>query len=46
VDEANAARAAKRGIWSGSFVSPAQWRRGESGARPDLWGWLTSWFRS
>jgi len=46
LDEANAARAAKRGIWSGSFVSPAQWRRGESGTWLDPWGWITSWFHS
>jgi endonuclease YncB( thermonuclease family) len=44
IDEANAARDAKRGIWSGSFIAPAQWRRGDRGEGQGLWDWITSWF--
>jgi endonuclease YncB( thermonuclease family) len=44
--EASDARLAKRGIWSGSFIAPADWRRMKSGGWPDLWGWITSWFHS
>lgn len=42
--EQSGARAAQRGIWSGSFVAPAQWRRshGEGG---NAWSWLTSLWR-
>lgn len=36
------ARRERRGIWSGRFVDPAEWRR--TGGEPgfDLWGWLLS----
>ncbi len=38
------ARNAARGIWSGSFIAPAEWRRshGEGG---NAWGWLASLWR-
>jgi endonuclease YncB( thermonuclease family) len=45
VGEANQARDAKRGIWSGTFIAPAEWRREQSGGWPSLWGWVTSWFQ-
>lgn len=45
VEEAAAARAARRGIWSGTFVAPAQWRRSEALGRFDPWGWLTNWWQ-
>jgi endonuclease YncB( thermonuclease family) len=44
-DEANEARNARRGIWSGTFVTPAEWRRSQSGEWPSLWGWVASWFK-
>jgi endonuclease YncB( thermonuclease family) len=36
------ARRDRRGIWSGRFIDPAEWRR--TGGEPgfDLWGWLLS----
>ncbi len=39
-----AARLARRGIWSGTFVPPAEWRR-THGAAPGLWDWIRSWFQ-
>lgn len=39
------ARAARRGIWTGSFEPPSQWRHdhGEGAASP--WDWIRSWFQ-
>jgi endonuclease YncB( thermonuclease family) len=37
--EETQARAAKRGIWAGSFVSPAEWRRQKSGGRHRFGRW-------
>jgi len=39
------ARDDRRGIWRGSFVSPAQWRRSHGNAPPVLWEWIRSWFQ-
>lgn len=39
------ARASARGIWSGSFVAPAEWRRSHGTATPGLWEWIRSWFQ-
>jgi endonuclease YncB( thermonuclease family) len=38
------AQSNKRGIWSGSFVAPAEWRRSHNG-EPTLWDWIRSWFQ-
>ena len=43
--EENGARAAARGIWSGSFVLPAEWRRSHGVGAPGLWEWIRSWFQ-
>ena len=43
-DEA-AARSAGRGIWSGAFEPPAQWRRDHGLPEPGLWDWIRSWFQ-
>ena len=45
-DEANTARTAKRGIWSGTFVAPAEWRHRDSNPWSIVWSWITSWFHS
>jgi endonuclease YncB( thermonuclease family) len=37
------ASAAHRGIWVGSFIAPAEWRR-THGQEPRWWDWLRSWF--
>jgi endonuclease YncB( thermonuclease family) len=42
--EAAAARSAGRGIWSGSFVSPANWRRTHGIGEPDFWTRIRGWF--
>jgi endonuclease YncB( thermonuclease family) len=42
--EASEARAAGRGVWSGPFASPAEWRRGH-GDGFNLLDWLRGWFR-
>lgn len=39
------ARAGQRGIWSGNFVSPAEWRRNHGTDVPGLWEWIRSWFQ-
>jgi endonuclease YncB( thermonuclease family) len=44
LDEA-AARTAGRGIWSGTFEPPAQWRRDHGLPEPGLWDWIRSWFQ-
>ena len=36
------ARRAGRGIWSGRFIDPAEWRRTGGEPQFDLWGWLLS----
>jgi endonuclease YncB( thermonuclease family) len=38
------ARAAGRGIWAGSFETPADWRRDHGADRFDLLNWLRGWF--
>jgi endonuclease YncB( thermonuclease family) len=44
--EAADAKSKKLGIWSGAFVSPAEWRRSHGVRTPGLWDWITSWFHS
>ena len=44
IAEQGAARAARLGIWSGSFLAPAEWRR-THGATPGIWEWIRSWFQ-
>ena len=44
LDEA-AARAAGRGIWSGTFELPVQWRHGHGLPEPAPWDWIRSWFQ-
>lgn len=39
------ARAARRGIWSGPFVTPVEWRRTHGTATPGFWEWIRSWFQ-
>lgn len=39
------AHAAGRGIWSGSFVAPAEWRRTHGTAEPTFWDWIRNWFQ-
>jgi endonuclease YncB( thermonuclease family) len=39
------ARTAGRGIWTGSFVLPAEWRRSRGPAAPGLLEWIRSWFQ-
>jgi len=34
------ARLHQRGIWSGEFDEPADWRRSNGDRGPSLWGWL------
>lgn len=36
------ARRDRRGIWSGRFIDPAEWRRTSGEPGFDLWGWLLS----
>jgi endonuclease YncB( thermonuclease family) len=38
------ARGAKRGIWSGGFADPADWRRDNGAENFSLWDWVLSWF--
>jgi endonuclease YncB( thermonuclease family) len=42
--EATAAQSQKRGIWSGSFIAPAEWRHSHGDAIPNLWDWIRNWF--
>lgn len=44
LDQAEA-QAQKRGIWSGPFVMPADWRRSHSNDTPSFWEWLHGWFQ-
>ena len=39
------ARSAGRGIWVGTFVAPAEWRRTHGKEQPGLWEWIRSWFQ-
>jgi endonuclease YncB( thermonuclease family) len=39
------ARGAGRGLWSGNFVAPADWRRTHGTEQPGLWDWIRSWFQ-
>lgn len=39
------ARAARRGIWQGSFEDPADWRRDHGTGVPGFWEWIRSWFQ-
>lgn len=43
-EEANA-RASRLGIWSGSFIMPAQWRQAHVDTGSGVWGWIRSWFQ-
>lgn len=43
--EQAASRAARRGIWAGDFISPAEWRRTRGAGEPGLWEWLRSWLQ-
>lgn len=43
--EQGEARSGRRGIWSGTFVAPAEWRRSHGTATPGLWEWIRSWFQ-
>jgi len=43
--EEAAARAARLGIWSGSFIAPAEWRRTHGVATPGVLEWIRSWFK-
>lgn len=43
--EETQARVAKRGIWSGTFVAPIEWRRSHGTAAPGFWEWIRSWFQ-
>jgi len=38
------ARINRRGIWSGEFVDPADWRRQKADPEFDFWGWLLGLF--
>jgi endonuclease YncB( thermonuclease family) len=42
-DEEGVARAGQRGIWSGSFVAPVEWRR--THGKASVWDWIRSWFQ-
>jgi endonuclease YncB( thermonuclease family) len=42
--EEAAARAAGQGIWAGTFVAPADWRRSHGEGVPGAWDWIRSWF--
>ena len=39
------ARAAQLGIWSGSVVLPADWRRSHGVPADPFWEWIRSWFQ-
>lgn len=41
--EGASAQSAKLGIWSGSFMSPAEWRREHGQGNSGFWDWITSW---
>jgi len=44
--EEGRARAGRLGIWAGSFVPPAEWRRSRGNDVPaGIWGWIRSWFQ-
>jgi endonuclease YncB( thermonuclease family) len=43
--EEGEARAARRGIWSGSFTAPAEWRHNHGVGTPSVWDWIRSWFQ-
>ncbi|MEP7240909.1 MAG: thermonuclease family protein [Devosia sp.] len=38
------ARTAGRGIWSGPFLAPAEWRRSHGTSPATLWDTITGWF--
>jgi endonuclease YncB( thermonuclease family) len=43
--EAETARSARVGIWGGSFINPAQWRRqGGNSPAGNFMAWLRGWF--
>lgn len=44
VGEEAAARDAKRGIWAGTFIAPAEWRRNHGADRPGFWEAIRAWF--
>jgi endonuclease YncB( thermonuclease family) len=39
------AQLSKRGIWSGAFVAPAEWRRTHGSDQTGLWEWIRAWFQ-
>ena len=43
--EAAAAQSQHLGIWSGTFMPPALWRRAQGTDQPGLWQWIRSWFQ-
>lgn len=44
--EEGRAHAARLGIWAGSFVPPAEWRRTKGNdLAPGVWDWIRSWFQ-
>jgi len=43
--EQGEARAARRGIWSGSFATPVEWRHSHGIGTPTVWEWIRSWFQ-
>ena len=40
------AQADKLGIWSGTFVTPAEWRRSHGIGTMSFWDWITSWLHA
>ena len=39
------ARSAKRGIWAGTFIAPADWRRSHGTDQPGFWELIRGWFQ-
>lgn len=39
------ARNARLGIWEGTFMSPADWRRSHGAEFPGFWEWIRGWFQ-
>jgi endonuclease YncB( thermonuclease family) len=42
--EESEAEKQRRGIWSGTFMAPSEWRR-THGDEPGIWDWIRSWFQ-
>ena len=43
--EASEAQTQHIGIWSGTFVHPADWRRSHTADQLNVWEWIRSWFQ-